>query len=179
MNIEFANKLVDLRKKMGMSQEAVAEKLGLSRQAISRWERAEGAPDMNNLIQLSKLYKVSLDQLVGTDISVDAGQADELQERQERSENNLKKNKSDMLITQIPFPFIVPVFVIIGLFGFHEGYNWLGKHKPNTMQRFPFPITIITIYLLIGLIGNCWDPCWIILLTIPVYYVIAALIKRK
>lgn len=64
MNIEIANKLVQLRKKNGFSQEALAEKLGISRQAISKWERAEASPDTDNLITLAKLYGVSLDDLL-------------------------------------------------------------------------------------------------------------------
>ena len=43
MNIEIANRLVNLRKQNNLSQEALAEKLGLSRQAVSKWERAEAS----------------------------------------------------------------------------------------------------------------------------------------
>ncbi|MFA6619659.1 MAG: helix-turn-helix domain-containing protein [Bacilli bacterium] len=71
MNIEIANRLVDLRKKSGFSQEELAAKLGLSRQAVSKWERAEASPDTDNLICLAKLYGVSLDDLLNTDESVD------------------------------------------------------------------------------------------------------------
>lgn len=71
MNIEIANRLVELRKKSGLSQEDLAAKLGLSRQAVSKWERAEASPDTDNLICLAKLYNVSLDDLLDTDQSVD------------------------------------------------------------------------------------------------------------
>ena len=64
MNIEIANRLVNLRKSNYLSQEALAEKLGISRQAVSKWERAEASPDTDNLIQLAKLYHVSLDELL-------------------------------------------------------------------------------------------------------------------
>ncbi len=71
MNIEIANKLQKLRKANGYSQEELADKLGISRQAISKWERAESSPDTDNLIILAKLYNVSLDELLSTDESID------------------------------------------------------------------------------------------------------------
>ena len=67
MNIEIANRLVQLRKQHGYSQEELAAKLGLSRQAVSKWERAEASPDTDNLIMLSRVYGVSLDELLKTD----------------------------------------------------------------------------------------------------------------
>ncbi len=68
MNLEVANKLLNLRKKNNLSQEELAEKLGISRQAISKWERGDASPDTDNLIQLSNLYRVSLDELLGIDV---------------------------------------------------------------------------------------------------------------
>lgn len=64
MNIEIANRLLELRKAHGYSQEALAEKLGLSRQSISKWERAEASPDTDNLILLAQLYHISIDELL-------------------------------------------------------------------------------------------------------------------
>lgn len=71
MTIEIADRLIKLRKKYGYSQEEVADKLGLSRQAISKWERAEASPDTDNLICLAKLYNISLDELLKTDEDID------------------------------------------------------------------------------------------------------------
>ena len=67
MNIEIANRLVNLRNANNLSQEALAEKLGISRQAVSKWERAEASPDTDNLILLARLYGVSLDELLRTE----------------------------------------------------------------------------------------------------------------
>ena len=61
----LGNKLYELRKKHHLSQEELAEKLGVSRQAISKWECGDALPDTDNLISISKLYGVSLDELVG------------------------------------------------------------------------------------------------------------------
>ncbi len=71
MNIEIANRMVQLRKKQGLSQEELAEKLGISRQAVSKWERAESSPDTDNLILLARLYQISLDDLLKTDDPVE------------------------------------------------------------------------------------------------------------
>lgn len=64
MNIETANRLLQYRKKYNLSQEELAAKIGVSRQAISKWERAEASPDTDNLILLAELYGVSLDELL-------------------------------------------------------------------------------------------------------------------
>ena len=64
MNVETAQRLADLRRSKVFSQEGLARKLGLSRQAVSKWERAESSPDTENLISLAKLYGVSLDELL-------------------------------------------------------------------------------------------------------------------
>lgn len=72
MNIETANRLLQLRKKHNLSQEELAEKIGVSRQAISKWERAEASPDTDNLILLAEIYGVSLDELIkGKPVSSD------------------------------------------------------------------------------------------------------------
>jgi len=65
MNIETANRLLEYRKKAGLSQEELAEKIGVSRQAVSKWERSEASPDTDNLVELSKIYGVSLDEMLG------------------------------------------------------------------------------------------------------------------
>lgn len=64
MTIETANRLLELRKKHNLSQEELAEKLGVSRQAVSKWERSEASPDTDNLIALAKIYNLSLDELI-------------------------------------------------------------------------------------------------------------------
>lgn len=65
MTQEIAEKLKMLRKKNGLSQEELAEKLGVSRQAVSKWERAEASPDTENLIMIANIYGISLDHLFG------------------------------------------------------------------------------------------------------------------
>ena len=66
MNLELVEKLQKLRKDNNLSQEQLAEKIGVSRQAISKWERGEATPDSDNLICLAKIYNISLDELISS-----------------------------------------------------------------------------------------------------------------
>lgn len=86
MNVEIAQRLAELRRERGFSQESLAEQLGLSRQAVSKWERAESAPDMGNLIALADLYDVTLDELLRVSPEVEEDMRFESQERAESAE---------------------------------------------------------------------------------------------
>ena len=66
--MEIGNKIMELRKKNGLSQEELAEKVGVARQTISKWELGETSPDLKQSKELSKIFKVSLDELVDNDI---------------------------------------------------------------------------------------------------------------
>ena len=60
----LAEKLKFLRKQAGMSQEQLAEKLGVSRQAVTKWETDAGIPDIENVIAISALFDISIDELL-------------------------------------------------------------------------------------------------------------------
>lgn len=72
MDLAMAQRLVDRRKAAGLSQEALAAQLGVSRQAVSKWERSESSPDTDNLIALAARYGVSLDELLYGEAASDA-----------------------------------------------------------------------------------------------------------
>lgn len=99
MNIEIANRLVNLRKSNNLSQEALAEKLGISRQAVSKWERAEASPDTDNLILLARLYGISLDELLKTDDEIPRVYEDEKSGNANTGNDNIEQenfqNSSD------------------------------------------------------------------------------------
>ena len=69
--MKLSDKITKLRKVNGWSQEDLAEKLNVSRQAISRWENGTALPDANNILQLSKLFNVTTDYLLNEDYSSD------------------------------------------------------------------------------------------------------------
>ena len=66
--MDLGKKIFELRKKIGLSQEQLAEKLNVTRQTISKWELNETAPDIKQAKILSEIFQISLDELVDNDI---------------------------------------------------------------------------------------------------------------
>ena len=67
----LADKIIELRKRNGWSQEELAEKLDVSRQSISKWEGAQSVPDMNRILALSQIFGVSTDVLLKDELELD------------------------------------------------------------------------------------------------------------
>lgn len=103
MDLAMAQRLVDRRKAAGLSQEALAAQLGVSRQAVSKWERSESSPDTDNLIALAALYGVSLDELLygeavddadcSEDSDAGAEASDEAEEDEDSADNTSRSDK--------------------------------------------------------------------------------------
>ena len=64
----FADKLIQLRKKAGWSQEELAARMNVSRQSVSKWESAQSVPDLDKMVQLSKIFGVTTDYLLKDEI---------------------------------------------------------------------------------------------------------------
>ena len=74
----LAEKIMEERKKNGWSQEDLAEKLGVSRQSVSKWESAQSVPDLQRILEMSKIFNVSTDYLLKDEVeSQPATQASE------------------------------------------------------------------------------------------------------
>jgi len=155
MNIEIANRLYELRKQNGLSQEELAEKIGVSRQAVSKWERAESSPDTDNLIELARLYRVSLDELLFT------AEPAARKSPPEGFTQNLDQGAQRSVERQEPVSI-----------GFDEQ-----QHK--FLLKLPVPLFVAGAYLLMGFLGNLWHPGWLIFLTIPIYYQLVAMLAAK
>lgn len=91
MDLAMAQRLVDRRKAAGLSQEALAAQLGVSRQAVSKWERSESSPDTDNLIALAALYGVSLDELLYGEAAGDGEGVTGASDETEETENSTDK----------------------------------------------------------------------------------------
>ena len=160
MNIEIANRLFELRKKNNLSQEELAERIGVSRQAVSKWERAESSPDTDNLIQLAQLYKMSLDELLFTTEPVggnDAMQADQVPIGSDGI-HIADKDGTELHIDMTGLRIDVKA----------ES----AEHK----DAFPFvPIAVVAIYLVMGFVFDLWHPGWLVFFAIPIFYEFVAM----
>ena len=65
--MNMAEKIMDLRKKKGWSQEELAERLGVTRQSVSKWESGQSVPDLNKIVFMSDLFGVTTDYLLKED----------------------------------------------------------------------------------------------------------------
>lgn len=148
MNIEIADRLVALRREHRLSQEELASQLGVSRQAVSKWERAESSPDTDNLIALARLYGISLDELLLSG----AGEAFQAQAQP----------------MEEPAP---PYDDVPSLY--EQQLAWESEdreRRKRALLRFPFPVAVTALYLALGFFFHWWHPGWMLFLTVPIYY---------
>lgn len=101
--MNFSDNLIKLRKGKGWSQEELADKLGLSRQAISKWEVGTSKPDIDNVIKISKLFEISIDELVNNEIV----------KTEAISINVNKSNKKDRVLKWLRLLMIVLVITYV------------------------------------------------------------------
>lgn len=132
MNLEIANRLVELRRTNGLSQEDLAAKLGVSRQAVSKWERAESSPDTDNLIALAGLYGLSLDELLlGRPGGAPAGEPAD--GGQENADMEAERREYRRRLMHFPYPIFVTLAYL--LMGF-----WLNWWHPGWMLFLTVPL---------------------------------------
>lgn len=122
--MKFSEKLFQLRKKAGMSQEDLAEQLGVSRQAISRWEMGTAMPDAPNLLRISVLFGVSADYLLHDDYQSDNDIPKVKEIKLEMRKKGIKSNKMN-LVTSILMYFAAAAFCIAFCFS-DNNYMFLG-----------------------------------------------------
>ena len=107
-------KLVQLRKSKGWSQEDLADKLNVSRQAISRWENGTALPDAENIRQLSHLYKVSADYLLNDEYESD-DDLPRVKSVEAALDNTVKNHRRFLMIAAVAFIVAAVAFLIAGI----------------------------------------------------------------
>lgn len=195
MNIKLADRLVALRKENGYSQEVLAEKLGLSRQSISKWERAEASPDTDNLIALAQVYNMTLDELLGNDESTPKKET-KVKEKTPMTNAQIKGKKLMKIIPIISIAVVV-VYVLVGFAAKIWHPTWMmfllipllltvaisllaGKTKRITALMLTSSVSLLAVivYLFAGLVFQMWAVAWIVFLAIPVYAYAAFLFTK-
>lgn len=181
---EMGARLSKLRRDKNLNQEELAENLGVSRQAVSKWERGESTPDICNLIALSELYDVSIDYLARglSQEDTQEGSSEEPQDCGNAQDNNdaavieaANNSESNQWPTPNPDSYVYveheasyaqPETVTVNS----------GKRRRSPLITFPYPVVIVLLYLFIGFVFDGWHPWWMLFLTIPVYYWVANVI---
>lgn len=159
----FGEKLKVLRIKNSLSQEQLAQKLSISRQAVSKWEQDAVLPDMYNLVQISKMFHVSLDELMNNDVSLKYHQPEKvvvnpapaIDDNKKKEEEQKKIYKSFKKTTLYSILVAIIVTVSIGLF-FLAGFLDPGPAEPFALIPDMPPFDI-----------NGWIYSWTFLLLIP------------
>ena len=103
--MEFNEKLQELRKQRGITQEELAQSLFVSRTAISKWESGRGYPNMESLKTISKYFSVSLDELLSTDEVLSIAQEDRKQ-----AQTHLRDLVYGLLDLSMLLLFFLPLF---------------------------------------------------------------------
>lgn len=181
MNIEIAKRLVSMRHEKGYSQEDLAEQLGLSRQAVSKWERAESAPDMGNLIALSKLYGVTIDDLLKVDDNTFNNALFEEKEKRDSNEKDAHKaaQAASEAAVRAAQAAVAATQARIHVEQHADGFDKHGLRRGGAWAMFPYPILCIIAFFFIGFFFDAWGYAWVVFLTIPLYYWIASIVERQ
>lgn len=188
MNIEIANRFVELRKKHHLSQEELAKKLGVSRQAVSKWERAEASPDTDNLIALAQIYNITLDELLHQTKSKDpSSNKDSVHVSFSKGVHVEDRNGSKVHVGFDGIHIEDPmqdhqvhiddngVFVDGNQYDKDKFFKEHLSHKP----KFPLMAIAILVFLYIGIFQQIWHPTWLIFLCVPLIESVYKVFKKK
>lgn len=199
MTKETADRLFQYRKANGYSQEELASKIGVSRQAISKWERGESSPDTDNLITLAKLYNITIDELInGTDepekttVTEETEQADDEPDEESKDDPKVSfvngihvhdgKDKVDISFSGIHIETKNGESVHIGSKGVEtDGIDeaYIFKNKPSWLHAI-LPFSVIIAYLIIGFtFERGWAVGWLLIFLIPIAESFIAAVKTK
>lgn len=92
----LADKIINLRKKNGWSQEELAEKIGVTRQSISKYEGAQSIPDLDKILKLSEIFGVTTDYLIKDELEEEEYAASQMQENESESDRSVHKVTMEM-----------------------------------------------------------------------------------
>lgn len=207
MREQTAKRLFEYRKANGFSQEELAEKIGVSRQAISKWERGESSPDTENLIALSRLYNVTIDEMINTENEpVKAEKSTDDKQHTMPNDNGEDGTDSEPANAHVSFRNGIHIHdgkdkVDIGFNGIHiESKNGESVHigsgdvkvdgideeyifsrgKNDKLFHALLPMGVIIAYLIIGFtFEQGWALGWLLVFLIPIIESFIAAVRTK
>lgn len=161
--------LYNLRKKAGLSQEEFADKLYVSRQAVSKWERGEAYPDTENLIAISELFGITIDALLNERIDVfatsDAKEDATNQETKAEVSNKISYDDDDDYDEEDDDD--------------EDDQTTSRRGAISALYALPYPILTTVVFLAIGFLADGWVWAWTLFITIPVYYSLLDAIRKR
>ena len=107
----LSERIYKFRRKSGLSQEQLAEKIGVSRQAISKWESGTSTPELEKLLALCECFNITLDELVRDEVSAE-GKNEESQKLKENKGSNLIQMKAGVCLCLIGVVFLI-LFAVV------------------------------------------------------------------
>ena len=155
--MEFCEKLQELRKNKGLTQEELAQVLYVSRTAVSKWEAGRGYPSIDSLKAISSLFSVSIDQLLSGEELLTVAEEDSVQKR-----NQLKYLVFGLMDISCALMFFLPLFAQRGSEIINEvSLLGLTEVAPYTKSAY---IVIIAAVVFLGIstlsLQNCIKPFW-------------------
>lgn len=177
------NNLYELRRRAELSQEELAEKLGVSRQAVSKWERGEAYPDTENLIIISEMFSITIDELLKVDMS------EEIPEPTSDTEEGADTHESEGTSHTVR----KSVTVNVGGVKIHVDKSGTDEYedddddedeeeasgKLSLWYALPYTIVVTFAFFAIGLFSGGWYWAWTLFLTIPIYYPLLDAIRSR
>lgn len=200
--MSLGERLYELRKKKGLSQEEVAERLNVTRQSVSKWETDESKPDFDKIVPICELYEISTNELLN-------GTKEEKEEKEVEVINNDNKKKRAIIISIAVFLYFAAlIWIVVSevAFNLNEGFMVGGfflicaiatclliyqgivlsttitkkrKEKSNDEKKMDGIVELVSIifaiiYLLVSFLTGAWHITWIIWL---VFAAVQAIIK--
>ena len=176
----FSEKLITLRAGRGWSQERLAQELGITRQAVGRWEKGSGLPDAKSLMALARVFGVEAEWLLDEDADAVPQQAGSM--RFELSVSALDWAMAALAVagTVLHFPLpsvdgegLVPLFYVLLyllrsllMYGKYFAFGWLVRILPLSMSRGTAKVCRITGWTLFAFLALVWAAYIVIALAV-------------
>ncbi len=182
--MSFSENFIYLRKKAALTQEEIAERFDISRQAVSKWETGDAYPEMDKLVAICDFFQVSLDDLLQKDLSISPPAQEISVEPCEEEVRALSLGRVQAIINGLTVFFCLGFYFICG-FAFHAWHPawivflliplvgclsgcWGSKSKIKEGVNGGVLFLSIIVYLLCGVYGQLWHVAWVVFLLVPV-----------